>query len=84
MPFRVKCAAVFQQFGASKQIIKKDLFVDQYLTKSLVTDSDFKFKVNLLAEWLISVADADSFIKSCHPGTYDSNLLFQVYCCDHN
>ena len=65
---RVKCAAVFNSFSSAKQLLKRDIFYDHYLSKSLTTDTDLKFKISLLAEWFITDSDADLYIRRYYPG----------------
>lgn len=57
-----------KSFGATKQVISRVQFVDYYLTKSLSTEPDNKFKKDLLAEWLISDYEIDNYMTKYHQG----------------
>jgi hypothetical protein len=65
---RVKCSAILKSFGANKQVISRVQFTDYYLTKSLSTEHDNKFKKDLLAEWLISDYEIDNYMTKYHQG----------------
>jgi hypothetical protein len=64
----VKCSAVLKSFGAFRQVIRRPQFLEYYITKSLATEHDYKFKKSVLDEWLISDSDADNYLKKNYPG----------------
>lgn len=70
----MKCSAILKSFGAQKQIISRVQFTDHYLTKSLGTEQDNKFKKDLLVEWLISDSEADNYMTKHHPGIFSYQL----------
>jgi hypothetical protein len=51
-----------KSFGSHGQRVRKEQFIDYYLTKSLAIEKDYRFKQDLLDEWLISDSEADYFL----------------------
>jgi len=66
---RFKAASALKDFGAYKNVISRDQFEDFYISRSLQTENDARFKKDILTEWLIADVEAENYLYQATTGT---------------
>jgi hypothetical protein len=65
----IKSHAFFKLMGCQKsdRRVKKEQFMDFYLTQSINTDTDERFRNSILDEWEVTESEINSYISHNHP-----------------